>query len=83
MTQAELDTLCVMAQNAICSLVPDFIASYRANDIFMPKRAAQLLGLNSLMLSIQDYDLANWTNLSSDDIVIIKEKIIYLSSWRD
>lgn len=82
MTQTEIDELCVMAQNAITVLVQDFILMYKGNDIWLQKRAAQLLGLNSCMLAIKDYDLANWTDLSTDDLEIIKEKIVWLSDWR-
>ena len=80
--QTEVDQLCIMAQNAICVLVQDFIEMYRHNDIFLENRAAQLLGLNSLMISIQHYDLTNWNNLSQDNIETIEEKLVYLSDWR-
>ena len=83
MTQTELDDLCIMAQNAICELVQDFIFMYETNDIFRNKRATQLLGLNALMQSIQHYDITNWNDLSSDDLETIKQKLILYADWRN
>ena len=81
-TQIELDELCVESQYALTVLVDDFIDMYRRSDIFLKRRAAQLLDLNCLMRSIQDYNLAGWTDLIQDDIESIKERIVYNSEWR-
>ena len=83
MTQIELDELCVESQYALTVLIDDFIDIYRRSDIFLKRRAAQLLDLNCLMRSIQDYNMADWTDLTQDDIESIKEKIVYNSEWQD
>ena len=83
MTQTELDELCVESQYALTVLVDDFIDMYQRSDIFLKKRAAQILSLNNLLRSIKDYNLANWQDLSQDDIEKIKEKIVCLAGWRD
>ncbi len=83
LTQIELDELCVESQYALTVLVDDFIDMYRRSDIFLKSRAAQLFDLNCLMRSIQDFNLAKWTDLSQDDIEKIKEKMVYLAEWRD
>ena len=82
-TQIELDELCIESQYALTVLVDDFIDQYQRSDIFLKRRAAQLLDLNCLMRSIQDYNLANWNDLTQDDIESIKERIVYNSEWRD
>jgi len=82
-TQLELDELCIESQYALTVLVDDFIDQYQRSDIFLKRRAAQLLDLNCLMRSIQDYNLAIWTDLTQDDIEKIKEKIVYNAEWRD
>ncbi len=82
-TQIELDQLCVESQYALMVLIDDFIDMYQRSDIFLKRRAVQLLDLNCLMRSIQDYNLASWTDLTQDDIELIKEKIVYNSEWRD
>jgi hypothetical protein len=82
MTQTELDLLCCMAQYAITELVNDLVDMRKRAEIDIKRRFAQILGLNSLMRSIQDYDLANWDNLTDADIQVIKEKIVALADWR-
>jgi len=82
-TQIELDELCVESQYALTVLVDDFIDQYQRSDIFLKRRAAQLLALNDLMRSVQNYNLINWTDLIQDDIERIKERIVFNSEWRD
>jgi hypothetical protein len=82
-TQTELDELCVESQYALTVLIDDFIDIYRRSDILLKRRAAQLLDLNCLMRSIQDYNLAIWRDLSQDDIELIKERIVCNYEWRD
>jgi CRISPR/Cas system type I-B associated protein Csh2 (Cas7 group RAMP superfamily) len=82
-TQTELDELCVESQYALTVLVDDFIDMYQRSDIFLKRRASQLLDLNCLMRSIQNYNLARWTDLTQDDIEKIKERIVCNSEWRD
>jgi hypothetical protein len=61
-TQTELDELCVESQYALTVLIDDFIDQYQRSDIFLKRPAAQLLDLNCLMLSIQDYRSAAKTS---------------------
>ena len=54
-TQIELDQLCVESQYALTVLVDDFIDQYKRGDLLLKRRGAQVLNLNNLMRSIQNY----------------------------
>lgn len=82
-TQTEIDNLCLSAQSALVLLMNDFVVMCRRKDLYLKKRFAQMLQLNNLMRSVQDYDYANWSFLTDAEFQEIQEKILYLSEWRD
>lgn len=83
MTQVELDELCVQTQMAITILSRDFLVMQQRGDIFIKRRCAQVMVLNCLMQSIQDYNYDDWDFLSEEQLQDIVEKIAYLQEWRD
>lgn len=83
LVQQNLDELCLETQYALTVLIDDYIDQSGREDIFLKRRTAQILELNNLMRSVQNYNLTLWRDLTQDDIEKIKEKIVFRSEWRD